>query len=202
MYFAERPEIMASSRAAAHATRQTGCRRIGLPRPAGDHADYEYPLLVLLRAGRPDVRDVPIDVGNVSSPSFPTLTSPANRLVTRVGTVSTPVSAGMRVCAVVCLACAWDPRAYPNEGRLVWSDENGQVFLGSWPVINATVRVTVNGSRVRPGQRVTVGVDVQSSPDGPRAELVAGVVRLDRRSARLFDASGSLGPPIALDQPF
>jgi hypothetical protein len=69
-------------------------------------------------------------------------------------------------------------------------------------VINATVRMTVDEHRARPGQRITVGVNVQTAPDGPAAELVAGVVLPDRRSATLVDASGAFGPPFALDQPF
>ena len=202
MYFAERPDLAAPFLAAARAARQTGCRRIGLPPPASGQDDFDYPLIALLRAGRPDVRVVPIDVGNVSSPSFPTIISSTNRFVTRAATAAPAIGAAGHVCAVVCLACVWDPRAYPTEGRLVWSDASGLVMAGSWPVINATVRMTVDGHRARPGQRITVGVSVQTAPDGPAAELVAGVVLPDRRSATLVDASGAFGPPFALDQPF
>ena len=183
MYFAERADVMASFRAAAHAARETGCRRIGLARTRAGGQHYEYPLLVLLRTGRPDVRVSPIGVGNVSS-------------------AHARASAPMRVCAVVCLACAWNPHAYPDESRRVWSDDGGQVFLGSWPVAHASVRLSLSERRVRLGQPVTVGVDAQTSPAGPPAELVIGVIRPDRRAARLFDPSGTLGPPIALDGSF
>jgi hypothetical protein len=202
MYFAERPDLAAPFLAAARAARQTGCRRIGLPPPASGQDDFDYPLIALLRAGRPDVRVVPIDVGNVSSPSFPTIISSTNRFVTRAATAAPAIRDGGHVCAVVCLACVWDPRAYPTEGRMVWSDASGLVMAGSWPVINATVRMTVDEHRARPGQRITVGVTLQTAPDGPAAELVAGVVLPDRRSATLVDASGAFGPPFALDQPF
>jgi hypothetical protein len=202
MYFAERPDLEAPFLAAAGAARQTGCRRIGLPPPASGRDDFDYPLIVLLRAGRPDVRVVPIDVGNVSSPSFPTIISSANRFVTRAATAAPAIGHADHVCAVVCLTCVWDPRAYPTEGRLVWSAPSGLVMVGSWPVINATVRMTVSELRARPGQRITVGLDLQTAPDGPAAELVAGAVLPDRRTATLVDASGSFGPPFALDQPF
>jgi 4-amino-4-deoxy-L-arabinose transferase-like glycosyltransferase len=201
MYFAERREVMASFLAAARAVRETGCQQIGLAATSGQH--YEYPLLVLLRTGRPDTHVSLVGVGNRSA-------------------VYATGESWQEPCAVVCLSCAWNPNQRPNDYRRVWSDGRGQVYLRSplatrpaarLPLSGSqvglgqsgslaarpTARLTLGGSQVRLGQSVTVGVSVSNPPDGPAAELLAGVILPDGRSARFLDASGALGPATALD---
>jgi hypothetical protein len=177
MYFAQRPELLASYRAAADAVRATGCRHIGLP--LSPERPYEYPLLMLLDAGHSEVRVSHIGVWNRSAMYVE--------------------GSSDEVCAVICPACTWEPGGPSTRHRLVWSEGGHRVFVGSWPVFNGSARVTVAPSRVRPGQQIAVGVDVRNPPHGTAAELFVGVVMPDLRSARFFDATGALGPLTRLD---
>jgi hypothetical protein len=116
----------------------------------------------------------------------------------------------------VCLPCLRGEIEPDDDYVAVWSGAAGRVlvrrpFAGAEPVSHGrrpaperpgpSADLVSVPRRARVGDRLTAGLDVRNPPDGPAADLYAGIALAGRRVAMFRDGLGDLGSSIELRRP-